>query len=209
MLNFFGVSADDCCSSSGSALQRETLMVLENAMTAWSKLDRRHRMIVRRDGCVVAASAGTESYLGSIGSIRLHKGRLSAASRSKELALDRVLGVPNGSVAVEVLASSDPSRGCIVRSTPFDESLVCLTFQAVHDEEGGVARPDLRATFGLTRAEEAVVVGICSGQTPQDVADEQQISIHTVRAHLRHCYGKLGVSCREELWHTLQPFLAD
>jgi DNA-binding CsgD family transcriptional regulator len=30
--------------------------------------------------------------------------------------------------------------------------------------------------------------------------------VHTVRAHLRHCYDKLGVSYREALWQRLAPY---
>lgn len=207
-LNFFGVTSDDCSSGFGASLDSQTLLALENAMTAWARMDGRHRLIVRRDGNVLAASKGAEGYLAANGSMRLHKGRLSAASRMREASLDRALRVPLGEVAVEVMTSRDPGLGCIIRATPFDEGLICLTLQPVQDEEEKIARPDLRAAFGLTRSEEAVVIAICSGHTPQDIADEHNISIHTVRAHLRHCYGKLGVNCREELWHRLQPYLA-
>lgn len=187
--------------------EARTLLALEAAMTSWSRIDGQHRLIVSRDGSIVATSDRAERFLANTDVIRLRKGKLYAGSKVGEGALNRALGVVAGEAVAETLSSQNRQRRCIVRSTPFDETLICLALQPVEESRDPLVKPDLKAAFGLTRSETTVVLGICSGQTPQTIADENKISIHTVRAHLRHCYGKLGVTCREELWYRLQPYL--
>ena len=66
--------------------------------------------------------------------------------------------------------------------------------------------PDLCEAFGFTRSEAQIVRDLFSGMTPQAIAEEQGISIHTVRAHVRRCYDKLQITSREELWHRLSAY---
>ena len=142
-----------------------------------------------------------------LGGIQLRKGRLHAVSKASAAALDRALRRAGTTETADILSSQSNQERCIMRSTPFDDTMICMSLQPVDDDSHRPALPDLTYAFGLTPSEAAVVIDICSGYTPQDIADRNNISIHTVRAHLRHCYGKLGVTCREELWHKLRHYL--
>lgn len=51
----------------------------------------------------------------------------------------------------------------------------------------------LGAVFGLTRAETSVLVHLTSGETPKDIGRKLEMSIHTVRAHLRSICMRMGV----------------
>jgi len=66
--------------------------------------------------------------------------------------------------------------------------------------------PDLEEVFHLTKAEAAIVYDLFRGQTPQQIAEDHRNSIHTVRAHIRRCYDKLAITCREELWRKLNAY---
>ncbi|KSB91770.1 hypothetical protein AS593_07030 [Caulobacter vibrioides] len=51
----------------------------------------------------------------------------------------------------------------------------------------------LRAVFGLTRAETSVLSHLTCGEAPKDIGRKMDMSIHTVRAHLRAICMRMGV----------------
>lgn len=51
----------------------------------------------------------------------------------------------------------------------------------------------LRAVFGLTRAETSVLSCLTCGDAPKDIGRKMDMSIHTVRAHLRAICMRMGV----------------
>jgi DNA-binding NarL/FixJ family response regulator len=79
---------------------------------------------------------------------------------------------------------------------------------AIRDADGEFTTvlADLEEAFGLTPCEVQVIEKLMHGHAAQHIADELDISVHTVRAHLRHCYDKLEVRSREELWQRLAPY---
>jgi DNA-binding NarL/FixJ family response regulator len=62
-------------------------------------------------------------------------------------------------------------------------------------QEGARARADLQT---LTPREEEIVGQLAQGRFDKEIADRLAISVHTVRAHLRHIYEKLHVQSRTE-----------
>src|SRR6202008_3344048 len=63
-----------------------------------------------------------------------------------------------------------------------------------------VSRPRAKTGWdSLTNSELTVVNLIATGATNRDVATQLHLSSHTVRAHLRNAFAKLGVSSRVEL----------
>jgi DNA-binding CsgD family transcriptional regulator len=51
----------------------------------------------------------------------------------------------------------------------------------------------LRAVFGLTRSETSVLLHLTAGEAPKEIGRQLDMSIHTVRAHLRSICMRLGV----------------
>jgi DNA-binding CsgD family transcriptional regulator len=73
-----------------------------------------------------------------------------------------------------------------------------------------VERPDVTAWATLTRAERALAALVARGMTNRQVAERLFISRHTVDAHLRHIFLKLGLNSRVGLayhvaLHALTP----
>jgi hypothetical protein len=58
------------------------------------------------------------------------------------------------------------------------------------------------ATGGTSRA-----VDLWCDRTSKVVAEKADISIETVRTHIRHIYAKIGVNSREALFATLGPII--
>ena len=61
--------------------------------------------------------------------------------------------------------------------------------------------------FRLTGAEARVLKLLIRGKTAQGIAGHLDISVDTVRTHIRNLYTKLGVSSREALFMRLRPFM--
>lgn len=61
--------------------------------------------------------------------------------------------------------------------------------------------------FGLTNGEARVVRGLSSGLNADQVSEKFNISLETVRTHIRRVYVKLGVSTREAMLAQVRPYL--
>lgn len=71
-------------------------------------------------------------------------------------------------------------------------------------------RPDLAVlaeVAHLTRAEIRVVEMLMSGTETAAIAEALQISLETLRTHVKHAYRKLGVTTRGELFAAVVDFL--
>jgi DNA-binding CsgD family transcriptional regulator len=68
-------------------------------------------------------------------------------------------------------------------------------------------RADLKRLWDLSAGEIRVLTMTFQGLTAQEVADKAQISIETVRTHVRHIYAKVGVNSREALFASLGPII--
>ena len=71
-------------------------------------------------------------------------------------------------------------------------------------------RPNLAVLAGagrLTRAEIGVIELLVSGTETAAIAEALQISLETLRTHVKHVYRKLGVTTRGELFAAIADFL--
>jgi DNA-binding CsgD family transcriptional regulator len=93
----------------------------------------------------------------------------------------------------------------VVSAVGISAAAVAITIREADDNFLAVY-PDLEGVFGLTHCEALVVVRLMRGYCAQRIANDLDVSVHTVRAHLRHSYDKLGVRSREELWQRLAPY---
>jgi DNA-binding CsgD family transcriptional regulator len=64
-------------------------------------------------------------------------------------------------------------------------------------------RPDTTALATLTKAERVLAALVAKGMTNRQVAERLFISRHTVDAHLRHIFSKLGINSRVGLAHLV------
>jgi DNA-binding CsgD family transcriptional regulator len=63
------------------------------------------------------------------------------------------------------------------------------------DDQGADIAP-LAQAFALTGSEAVVLASLVEALTPKEIAERLSISSHTVRAHMRAIYAKLGVRAR-------------
>ncbi len=63
-----------------------------------------------------------------------------------------------------------------------------------------------RSWFGITQAEDRVLQQLLKGHNVEKCATNLDISVDTVRSHVRQLYTKMNVSSREALFHAIMPF---
>lgn len=176
--------------------------LLEATLDAWFRLDGRARIILHRDGAIAASIYGLEQLIEQIDCVQMAHGRLRIETHDAAISLRHLLRVSGDETATMLVRCRRQDKHCIFRATAIADDLVCIAFNCT----GPRALPrlaDLRTAFGLTDSEANVVELLLEGLGVPHVAAHQGISPHTVRAHIRRIYDKLGVSTREELWQTL------
>lgn len=103
---------------------------------------------------------------------------------------------------------SDGDGRVIFRAQRLEEtpsSIIAVTFFG----SGSDFQPtyvELDRIFRLTKAQHRVLMDLLSGHDVDAIAQLRQVSVETVRTHIRVLYSKIGVNSREALFHILQPF---
>ncbi|MGS1016472.1 helix-turn-helix transcriptional regulator [Allosphingosinicella humi] len=65
---------------------------------------------------------------------------------------------------------------------------------------------ELEEVFHLTRSEHRVLLELVNGHETEVIARMLNVSIETIRSHIRSLYRKLNVRSREALFHKVQPY---
>lgn len=178
---------------------------LKAMLSCMEWLDGRVRIVCERDGSVLASGQGFKDWLERSKCLTLFESKLKTTNHSEQIKLERLLGVPTTEIVTVILARSRTGGHCIVRGAGLCGEALAVTMQ-IADDTFQPNLADLHEAFGLTPSEMHVVEMLQQGLGAIEICEQLGISVHTVRAHLRHCYDKLGVSSREELWQKLAPY---
>ncbi|WP_114521845.1 LuxR C-terminal-related transcriptional regulator [Altererythrobacter sp. ZODW24] len=181
---------------------KENLSSLFDALTT---LDRRKRMLVGRDGTYIVGCKGVTEVLELGSCLRLTNGTVSVAQSKYDYGLKMLLSVRAPDVQTLTLPCERGHGHLLMRATSLNETVVCMSLHHA-SEVAEPELPDLGEVFHLTKTEALIVHDLFMGHTPQMIADDHDNSVHTIRAHIRRCYDKLGITCREELWSRLNAY---
>ncbi len=178
---------------------------LEPLLSCWEALDGRIRLILSRDGKLIAGSPGAGGLLAQGGPLVCTNARSIVCSKSSHRQLRQILSAAVGATETIVVPKHTSQGHYVMSATGICAAAVAVAVRDA-DVEFTTVLADLEEVFGLTRCEVLVIEKLMHGHAAQHIADELDVSVHTVRAHLRHCYDKLEVSSREELWQRLAPY---
>lgn len=158
-------------------------------------------LIVDRAGRVLDANSAARRDIteGSIGVGANGALRLGARECARRLHAVLVAPAPDANATAWtrlVLRMSD-GEWRLVRTRPMpgvhDVALIEIQ-PSVSDQDADLS--PLAQAFALTAAETAVLANLLEAQAPKEIARSLKISSHTVRAHMRAIYAKLGVRAR-------------
>lgn len=178
-------------------------------------LDRLDRGVVLLDaqGRIVDANTPALHVIRNCNGIRLRAGRLAFTDPELD---DRMQQAITGSGSAQrsgraVLAArvrckgGDPYR-IVVRPVPpnADERKVAF-FALLYAPNGlhGISVEVLRQVYGLTPAQSAVASSLFAGRSVEETAHELDLSLNTVRTHLKQIFTKCEVNSQAELLHLL------
>jgi DNA-binding CsgD family transcriptional regulator len=100
---------------------------------------------------------------------------------------------------------SDPYR-IVVRPVPADSDERKVAFFALlYAPNGlhGISIEVLHQVYGLTPAQSAVARSLFAGRSVEETANELDLSLNTVRSHLKQIFTKCEVNSQAELLHLL------
>lgn len=176
----------------------------------WLKADRPDRFIIDRTGKILwsgiepepdATSASIESPFAKIkvgGTLAsdmflpiLNAGSLAEPGSARIASVDHGSSGPTFVVRVAALGPT--------KSGPL--GVTSVTYYGLSD----AVRADLKRLWDLSSGEIRILGLTFQGLTVQEVAEAAEISIETVRTHIRHIYSKVGVNSREGLFAALGP----
>ncbi len=178
---------------------------LQRLLDGFTRLDGRMRAIIGRDGTYYAGSAGMLEMFDASTCLRLENGHIRTANPHYNSNFEDLLNVSGTNVRTLALPCTKINGHMLIRAGLYCDTVVLLSLQpATETVEPELA--DLEQVFHLTKTEAYILRDLFLGSTPQRIADEHENSIHTIRAHIRRCYDKLGITCREELWRKLNAY---
>nr|WP_255325964.1 helix-turn-helix transcriptional regulator [Sphingobium sp. 15-1] len=81
-----------------------------------------------------------------------------------------------------------------------------MFFSARHFIDRSIITDDVKDIYRLTNGEHKILSAMMSGMNAEQISGSLEISLETVRTHIRRIYSKTGVRSREALFAQLQPF---
>ena len=178
-------------------------------------LDRLDRGVVLLDaqGRIVDANSHALHVIRNCNGIRLRAGRLAFTDAELEDRMQQAIAGhgPAQRLGRAVLAArvrckgGDPYR-IVVRPVPpdVDERKVAF-FALLYAPNGlhGISVDVLHQVYGLTPAQAAVARSLFAGRSVEETAHELDLSLNTVRTHLKQIFTKCEVNSQAELLHLL------
>lgn len=175
---------------------------------AWIDYDFNPRVIVADDLTIIWANAAARSALARRRDVENRAGIFSAVNSQHQQPLIDFILAGGALVSSWCIERTDGDGQLILRTQRIDwgeNGVFGVTFFGSGDDF--VARfSNLDAVFGLTRTESGVLADLLQGQGAERIAGGRQVSIETIRTHIRKIYAKLGVATREALFRRVQPF---
>jgi len=178
-------------------------------------LDKLDRGVVLLDarGRVLDANSLAVRVLEAGDGMALRSGRLVFADAALDLRLSRMIAQYGGGaagatavIAARVCRSGGASYRVVVTPVPRDADERDVAFVALiyaPDELREISTDVLRELYGLTPAQAQVARSLFSGRSVEESAAALNLSLNTVRTHLKHIFTRCEVQSQAELLHLL------
>jgi DNA-binding CsgD family transcriptional regulator len=169
--------------------------------------DRVPRIIVTRNLKVLAVNARAMDVITATKVLSIAGGQLAATADLAMAKLRHAARTAGERESLQLLGQMD--SGVLLTAGAVSDAPTEPVTMTLRDTSAptGIECADLCAIFGLTPGEQAVILGLLSGQSPPEIADQTGRSVLTVRTHLKRAYAKIGVCSHARLFARLMPLL--
>jgi DNA-binding CsgD family transcriptional regulator len=178
-------------------------------------LDRLDRGVVLldTDGRLVDANSHALHVIRNCSGIRLRAGHLSFTDPDLDRRLRDVFAVqrtpqrgPRAAFATRVRCRGSEPYRVVIRALPpeaHERKVAFLMLLYAPNGLHGIAVDVLRQVYGLTPAQAAVARNLFAGKSVEQTAQALELSLNTVRTHLKQIFTKCEVNSQAELMHLL------
>ena len=177
-------------------------------------LDKLDRGIVILDarGRLLAANALAQGVLDSGDGIAVRSGRFAFSDADFDNRLGRLLASAgrssngNSTIAARVKRANASAFRVVVSPMPGigdERSVAFVVIIYGPNERREIAPALLRELYGLTRAQADVACSLYAGRSVEETASSLELSLNTVRTHLKQIFSKCEVQSQAELLHML------
>lgn len=173
------------------------------ALAGWIGQERRARLIVTPAGDALWISAAARALIDAGSPLHIQGGRLTGTTPQISERLQSLLASVDASAPCWVLEERDAVIWAQQIET-VGPVRIGLTIRPIKEELEITALADARQ---LTAAEARVVGMMLGGAETGRIAQALDISVETLRTHVKHVYRKLGVNSRGGLFATALVFV--
>ena len=185
----------------------EGIPAWSRAITAWVNADPRARMLLSRAGRIHWANDAAYRMLREGGGFRMVGDHLACSNGSASPVLERLLQEAALDEAIHAIIPMDEGRRWLVwaqQLIPGDDASIGL---GAHRMADPVSYEAMLQIHHLTPSETQIVTMMLAGMETGRIAQKQDISIETLRTHVKHAYRKLDVKSRGELFAKAVDFV--
>lgn len=175
------------------------------------KLDR-GIVLLNDNGALVDANSLARDVLASGDGIQLRGGRFAFADLELDARLVRLIELAGRSaggsstIAARIKRPRAPAYRIVVSPVGGSGDKRGVAFVAIlygPSERREIADTVLKELYGLTRAQAEVARRLHAGQSVEETASDLELSLNTVRTHLKVIFTKCEVQSQAELMHLL------
>jgi DNA-binding CsgD family transcriptional regulator len=166
------------------------------------------RIVIDPQGRFLWRSRAAVALLADGGPLVERGDRIAGADRRAQQFLVERLAETLGGEEVCQFIDSDLDRRFLLRMRAVTEAgtrVVVVTFK---DFDTPAHLPRLERLFGLSPMEARILQDIIEGNSAERIAEGKGVSILTVRTHIKHIHGKMGVRSKEEILATIVKIFA-
>lgn len=188
--------------------QEEAARLLDDRQIAVYRQRQGAMLLLDGQQNVVFVSAEAEKQLMRAASVRLEENRLRLSCRQSQVQLDALMQECltrkyTGMVSIGD-AGKESMRLLVSTVQPRDEGLflshgLLAVFLVAEPSEENSEEELIGQCLGLTESESRIANGIARGQKPGQIADQLNLSVHTVRHHIKNIYRKTGAHSQSQL----------
>jgi DNA-binding CsgD family transcriptional regulator len=172
-------------------------------------------LLIGGDGCVIGLNGEARRHVGR--EIALTQGQITARHRPSNAELQRLiasaLSAENSAAREAILLLRADAGPLMVYVIPITGSgsdsaqhAQAIAVLVDSDKQREPSESILREAFGLTPAQTRIAIGFARGRDLQEIANDQKISIETVRTHFKAVLAKTNTTRQAELAILLARF---
>jgi DNA-binding CsgD family transcriptional regulator len=157
------------------------------------------RIVIDPHGMFLWRSRAAVILLADGGPLVERGGRIAGVDRRAHQFLVERLAETLGGEAVCQFIDSDLDRRFLLCMRAVTEDGTQVVVIKLKDFDVPAHLPKLERLFGLSAMEARILQDIIEGNSTERIAEGKGVSILTVRTHIKHIHGKMGVRSKEEI----------